>query len=419
MSTDQGEMNSYNISNNYYSDTENEAAIRHNILIVSRNEQIHTSLRTTLQNFFLNGKGIDIYAARDLQEAKNIASQNPDVILVVIDDNIQVNGTYQVFVNYMRKELNNQNCCITFKEDLINSSNCSEIPKHGKIDPDYEKFYYARERLIDITRTVMLTADMESTIELHQPIKANNLLDSDLVQEDSGQIAKDKLYNVLAHDLKGPVGNIKVMIDFLTNEPELLDKQTSKDLLSRVKESANSIHELLEDFLFWSRMLKRDIYYNPIKLDLAELVQESIILLRSTAAAKNISISSKLPSNTWVHADEYMITTALRNLIYNAIKFTEEGGTILLTGKLLDSFLEINITDSGIGIPMDNLEKLFQPDVYFSTKGTAKETGAGLGLILCKDFIEKNGGEISVESTKNIGSTFTITIPRAKTNPSF
>jgi len=166
-------------------------------------------------------------------------------------------------------------------------------------------------------------------------------------------------------------------------------------------------------------MLKRDIYYNPIKLDLAELVQESIILLRSTAAAKNISISSKLPSNTWVHADEYMITTALRNLIYNAIKFTEEGGTILLTGKLLDSFLEINVTDSGIGIPMDNLEKLFQPDVYFSTKGTAKETGAGLGLILCKDFIEKNGGEISVESTKNIGSTFTITIPRAKTNPSF
>jgi len=419
VSTDQGEMNSYNISNNCYSDTENEAAIRHNILIVSRNEQIHKSLRATLQNFFLNGKGIDIYAARDLQEAKNIASQNPDVILVVIDDNIQVNGSYQFFVNYMRKELNNQNCCITFKEDLINSSNCSEITDQGKLDPDYEKFYYARERLIDIARTVMLTADMESTIELHQPIKANKLLDANPVQEDSGQIAKDKLYNVLAHDLKGPVGNIKVMIDFLTNEPELLDKQTSKDLLSRVKESANSIHELLEDFLFWSRMLKRDIYYNPIKLDLAELVQESITLLRSTAAAKNISISSKLPANTWVHADEYMITTALRNLIYNAIKFTDEGGTILLTGKLLDNFLEINVTDTGIGIPIDKLEKLFQPDVYFSTKGTAKETGAGLGLILCKDFIEKNGGEISVESTKNIGSTFTITIPRAKSASSF
>lgn len=419
MSTDQGEINSYNISNNCYSDTENEVATRHNILIVSRNEEIHISLRATLQNFFLNGKGIDIYAARDLQEAKSIVSQNPEVILVVIDDNVQVNGSYQVFVNFMRNKLNNQNCCITFKEDLINSSNCSEITDQQKLDPEFEKFYYARERLIDITRTVMLTADMESTIELQQPLRANNLLETNQVKEDSGQIAKDKLYNVLAHDLKGPVGNIKVMIDFLTNEPELLDLQTSKDLLSRVKESANSIHELLEDFLFWSRMLKRDIYYNPIKLDLTELVQESITLLRSTAAAKNISISSKLPTNTWVYADEYMITTALRNLIYNAIKFTETGGTILLTGKLLDNFLEINVTDTGIGIPMDNLEKLFQPDVYFSTKGTAKETGAGLGLILCKDFIEKNGGEISVESSKNIGSTFTITIPRAKTNHSF
>ncbi len=418
MSTDQGEINSYDISKNFYSDIENGAATRHNILIISRNEKVHASLRTTLQNFFLNGKGIDIYAARDLEEAKSVATKHPDVILVVIDDDIQVNGTYKIFVNYLRKELNNENCCITFKEDLINSSNCIEITDQQKANPEFEKFYYARERLIDVTRMVMLTTDMENKIDLQRPSKTLDQIEEPIA-EDSGQIAKDKLYTVLAHDLKGPVGNIKVMIDFLTNEPELLDQQTSKDLLSRVKESANSIHELLEDFLFWSRMLKRDIYYNPVKLELDELVQESITLLRSTAASKKISISAHLPTNTWVYADEYMITTALRNLIYNAIKFTDEGGTILLTGKLLDNFLEINVTDTGIGIPLDNLEKLFQPDVYFSTKGTAKEKGAGLGLILCKDFIEKNGGQISVESSRNIGSTFTITIPRAKEIPSF
>jgi len=110
VSKDQGEINSHNIGNNYFSDIENGAAIRHNILIISRNEKIHTSLRATLQNFFLNGKGIDIYAARDLEEAKSVATQNPDVILVVIDDNIQVNGTYKIFVDYIRKELNNENC---------------------------------------------------------------------------------------------------------------------------------------------------------------------------------------------------------------------------------------------------------------------------------------------------------------------
>jgi signal transduction histidine kinase len=161
-------------------------------------------------------------------------------------------------------------------------------------------------------------------------------------------------------------------------------------------------------------MLKRDIYYSPTKIDAEQLIQESILLLRSTAASKKISISAQLPSNTWIFADEYMITTALRNLIYNAIKFTDEGGTILLTGNLSDNFLEIQVTDSGIGIAEESLDKIFRTDVYFSTKGTAKETGTGLGLILCKDFIEKNGGQISVESTRNIGSTFTITIPRAK-----
>lgn len=414
MSINQGEIHSYITSNNFYSGAETKATSNHNIIIVSQNERIHAALIETLQNFYLNGKGIDIYAARDLSEAKSIANQNPDVVLVVIDDNIQVNGSYKIFVDFVRKELNNENCCITFKEDLINSSNCSELTKQKRLDPAYQKFHYARERLIDITRMVMLTTDMENKITLQEPIKEKVHFEPETVVEDSGQIAKDKLYTVLAHDLKGPVGNIKVMLDFLTNEPELLDKKTSKDLLSRVKESANSIHELLEDFLFWSRMLKRDIYYNPTKIDVEQLIQESITLLRSTASSKHISISAQLPVNTWVYADEYMITTALRNLIYNAIKFTEEGGTILVTGKLTEHFLSIDVSDTGIGIPESNLDKIFRPDVYFSTTGTAKETGTGLGLILCKDFIEKNGGEISVESHKDIGSTFTITIPRSK-----
>lgn len=414
MSTDQGDINGYNIGNNFHAEANKGTVLKHNIIIVSRNEKIHAALSETLQNFSLNGKGIDIFKAHDLQEAKSITTQYPEIILVIIDDNIQVNGSYKVFVDYVRNTLNNKNCCITFKEDLINSSNCSELADQHNIDPEYDKFYYARERLIDVTRTVMLTTEMESKIELQQPIKINGNLNTDLNEVNSGQLAKDKLYTVLAHDLKGPVGNIKVMLDFLTNEPELLDQQTSKDLLARVKESANSIHELLEDFMFWSRMLKRDIYYNPTKIDAQQLVQESILLLRSTAASKQISISSELPTNTRIFADEYMITTALRNLIYNSIKFTEEGGTILITGKLTDHFLEISVSDTGIGIPESNLDKIFSPDVYFSTKGTAKETGTGLGLILCKDFIEKNGGKISVESIKNIGSTFTITIPRTK-----
>ena len=216
---------------------------------------------------------------------------------------------------------------------------------------------------------------------------------------------------MMAHDLREPLGNIKVMLDFLTNEPELLDKETSKDLLHRVKESANNIHDLLEDYLFWSRMFRQEIYFNPGKVDVGRIARENILLLKSTAAAKKITIRSTIPEQTFVFADEYMITTVIRNLVYNAIKFTPREGEIAVSGEAGEDVVEIRVSDNGVGIPRENLEKLFRTDIHLSTSGTDKETGSGLGLILCKDFIEKNGGDISIESTENRGSTFIFTLP--------
>jgi len=280
-----------------------------------------------------------VFFAGDIHEAQIIAKKIPDIILVVIDDDIHVNGSYQLFVKYLREQLGNKNCFITFKEDLIKASAGNEIA-YSNDDPDLDKFFYARERLIDVTRMVMLTTDMESKITM--PTLGSTNLKSE--KSESESITKDKLYTVLAHDLKEPVSNIKVMLDFLTNEPDLLDKQTSKDLLSRVKESANNIHEMLQDFLFWSRMLNRDIFYNPTKLNILQLINESIVLLRSTAEAKEICISSNFKTDSWVFADEYMMSTILRNLIYNAIKYTEEGGSILISANPSDRYIKVNVT---------------------------------------------------------------------------
>jgi signal transduction histidine kinase len=215
----------------------------------------------------------------------------------------------------------------------------------------------------------------------------------------------------MAHDLREPLGNIKVMLDFLTNEPELLDKETSKDLLNRVRESANNIHELLEDYLFWSRMFKQEIYFNPGKLDMGQVVRENLLLLKSTAGSKSITLSSEVPEGTLVFADEYMITTVVRNLIYNAIKFTPVGGTITISGESQEGGVVMQVMDSGIGIPKENLERLFRTDVYLTTNGTAEESGSGLGLVLCKDFIERNGGTIGIKSEESKGSTFIFTLP--------
>ena len=128
----------------------------------------------------------------------------------------------------------------------------------------------------------------------------------------------------MAHDLKEPVGNIKVMLDFLTNEPDLLDQKTSKELLQRVRESANNVHELLEDFLFWTRMFKQEIYFNPSCINMEQIIRENIVLLKSVASIKNIKIELQADRQVEAFADEYMITTVIRNLIYNAIKFTRQ-----------------------------------------------------------------------------------------------
>jgi len=407
VSSNQGESKDYNIADNAGSDLKE----KYKIIIVSRNDQINQALQTTLQHFSIKGKGIHIFTASSLQETQLIAEQNPDIILVVIDNNIQVNGSYTVLVDYLKNKLGNKNCCVTFKEDLIKTNSCTEMLKEQTKEFQNDSFNFARERLVDITRMVMITTEMENKINNGQ--QADSKLEENFSgnQEDDSKFTKDKLYTVLAHDLKEPVGNIKVLLDFLTNERELLDQNTSKDLLQRLRESANNIHDLLEDFMFWSKMFKQEVYFNPGQVDIKQVARENIILLKSTAASKDIKLSLNIPDKIFAFADEYMITTVVRNLLYNAIKFTGTGGDITITAIAENGYVELNVEDNGIGIPEEDLIKLFKADVYFSTAGTKEETGAGLGLVLCKDFIERNGGKIVVRSKENIGSTFSFTLP--------
>ena len=388
------------------------------IINVSANEQIHDAVFNTLKYFSINGKKLNIFKVSTLQEAKAIAKKNPEVILIFIDNAVHVNGSYHDLERFVKEELNNSICQITFKDDDTKSSILVDKgdTKNGKINSDFE---YARERLVDVMKMIMLTCDMESKIEGETIITQDGIIKVEPVEEQisSVSITRDKLYTILAHDLKAPVGNIKVMLDFLTNEPELLDKRTSKELLMSVRESAESIHELLDNFLFWTRMHKNDIYFNPVGLNLANLVRENLTLLKSTAVSKKININSSIKENITVFADNYMITTVLRNLLYNAIKFTGKQGEISISVKEHTDIVEISIKDNGIGVPKKDIDKLFRPNVYLSTKSTLNETGTGLGLILCKDFIEKNGGQITAESEEGKGSTFSFTLPKWK-NPS-
>lgn len=226
--------------------------------------------------------------------------------------------------------------------------------------------------------------------------------------------SREQLYTILAHDLQGPVGNIKLMLDFLTNESDPEDFQSSKELLLNIKESANCIQEMLNDLLFWTRLHKNETDFNPVRFNLAHLIRENITLLKSTASRKKIRISADVDENMEVYADAYMITTILRNFLYNAIKFTRGDGNIHISAIENGEQIKVVVIDTGVGIPESDIEKLFQPDVYFKTTGTAKESGTGLGLMLCKDYIERNGGRIEVSSTEGNGSKFSFTIPKQR-----
>jgi signal transduction histidine kinase len=389
----------------------------HKILNISASEHIHEAVYEHLKYFSFNGKKITILKALSLQEARKVAKNHPDIILVVIDNNIQLNGSYHDFVSYIREDLKNDVCHIAFKDNMIpaaaGSDSNNKEEKAGK-----SEFEFARERLLEMIRMMMLTCEMESKFE------GNRLLDNLIINSNntsegkstrSANITREKLYTILAHDIKEPIGNIKVILDFLTNERDLLDMKTSKELLRSVQESASSIHELLDNFLFWTRLHKQEIYFNPVKINLAHLVRENITLLKGIATNKNIFLHADVNADLDVFADEYMMTTVMRNLIYNAVKFTSRMGGISISAKDIGGAVELSVNDTGVGMKKTDIEKLFNPEDHFKLNGTASETGTGLGLILCKDFIEKNGGKITVESDEGFGSTFTFTIPKWKT----
>ncbi|MGC4022767.1 MAG: tetratricopeptide repeat protein [Cyclobacteriaceae bacterium] len=219
---------------------------------------------------------------------------------------------------------------------------------------------------------------------------------------------KDKIFSSIAHDVRSPLASLQSLVSLLDMKalsPDELQRITV-ELSARV----NTTSSLLENLLNWSKNQIATAKANPIKTDLRNLTNECIELYRSNAKEKEIQLINKIEPSSFIYADEEMIRITLRNLISNAIKFTRKGGEVKVESQLQDNILCVSISDSGVGIPQEDLGKIFSLEAY-TTPGTAKEKGTGLGLILCKEFIEKNGGEISVDSIHGEGSKFSFTVP--------
>lgn len=223
--------------------------------------------------------------------------------------------------------------------------------------------------------------------------------------------AKDKFFSIIAHDLRNPFNAIIGLTDILLLSLDDVDIQKLQKTLENIKGSSQQAHELLENLLLWARSQTGTISFRPEPLDLKVQVEESIELVAGQAARKNISIIADHKSDGLISGDLNMMNTILRNLLTNALKFTRRNGEVSVGISQEDRFCILSIKDNGIGIPADKMKHLFSIDTAHKTKGTDQEPGTGLGLILCKEFIEKHGGRIEVESEAGKGSEFRLIIP--------
>jgi len=228
---------------------------------------------------------------------------------------------------------------------------------------------------------------------------------------------KDKFFSIIAHDLRSPLSAFVAATQILAEEIQTMNMEEIREITQNLKTSATNIYTLLENLLEWSRLRRGGMDFVPEKLNLKEKIESCIDVLTESARKKRIELTFSIPDEMEVFADNHMIDAIIRNLVSNSVKFTPAGGKINVAAVYSNNhFIEIKISDSGIGMTPELKNKLFMINEKTSRNGTEGELSTGLGLLLCKEFIEKHNGKIWVESEVGDGSIFSFTIPESSKN---
>ncbi len=220
---------------------------------------------------------------------------------------------------------------------------------------------------------------------------------------------KDKFFSIIAHDLRGPLGNLSLIFNDIVSSGD----QINDELFEILKTTTKSTSEMLENLLYWARNQQGKLDFEPVNFDLDEMIRKTLTVFSSSVEQKEIHLENRVAPLSFAYGDRPMAATIVRNLVGNALKFTPQGGQVSVSTEDRGGFWEISVMDNGRGMSAEVLEELFKLDRNTSLE-IGGETGAGLGLILCKEFVEKNGGEIDVESEPGKGSRFRFTLPKGK-----
>jgi len=359
-------------------------------------------------------------ALRESEEFSRYILQTIPFGMDIVDENGIVLFQSENLKNHFKEEVIGNKCWCIYRDDKTQCSNCPlRAGINIGITEVYESTGILGGRIFEITHTGIMFEGKKAMLEIFIDITERRQTQEQIQHQNEElqkiNAEKDKLFSIIAHDLKSPMNSFLGLTQIMAEElPSLTLAQIQKIVVTMSK-SANNLYCLLENLLQWSQIQQGAIPFNPEVIQLRRIVVGSIEMILDPAKIKGIEIETDIAEEMFVFADNNMFQTIIRNLVSNAIKFTPKGGKVKASARLQDNKnYEISIQDTGIGMSQTMLGNLFRIDAQTNRKGTDEEPSTGLGLILCKEFVEKNGGRIWVESEVGKGATFYFTLPKSE-----
>ncbi|WP_299456939.1 ATP-binding protein [uncultured Microscilla sp.] len=340
------------------------------------------------------------------QRAANISADFENIFIAMVIATVVLSIVMSIYFStvitrpivglsrYINKTVNSN-----FSENLsIKESNSQD--EVGQLTRNFNRMLQEMQRQLTEIRE-------QSLILEHQNEELNNVNELSQASEEhlmKLNVVKDKLLAILSHDLRSPFNTIKGFLQVLLHHIDGFSKDEIRYFAEDMDKAVQRVIDLLENLLQWSLVQTDDFEYVPEEFNLAPVIQDNVVLYEKAALEKQISLMIHTEPQTYVKADKNMLDFVLRNLLSNAIKFTYPETQINIYTKKEGGFVKVSIVDKGVGIKAEALAKIFSPEIHLSTHGTANEKGTGFGLLLCKEFVEKNGGQLKIESEEGVGT---------------
>ena len=352
---------------------------------------------------------------QELKKLTIVARETENAVIIAdAEGNIEwINEGFVRLFGYNIEELHeNHGMNIIESSSVENMTEIVNRVKTNKTSEVYESTVRAKNGEVINTYTTLSpvlndNGKVEKLIAIESDIRELKKAERELKRLNA---TKDKFFSIIAHDLKNPFASLLGVADLLIRKYDEFEREKTLNFIVNIKQVAKQGYDLLINLLEWSRAQTGRLKFEMQALNLNELVKSNIDLLFAQAQNKNIQIINDINPEISIYADKNTILTVLRNLISNAIKYTHRNGSVRISSDIDNPYVKVTVADDGIGIPKEKQNTLFRIDENYSQKGTDDESGTGLGLILCKEFVEKNKGEIYVESEEGEGTTFIFTL---------